>query len=66
MNIPWTRGTITPQAHVGLPPGTVEEEYGARATEEIAVMLDTRRPLRVLEAMTPAEHADYWKSWRSA
>ena len=26
----WIRGTVTRQAHVGLPAGTVEEEYGRR------------------------------------
>jgi homogentisate 1,2-dioxygenase len=26
----WIRGTVTKQAHVGLPAGTVEEEYGRR------------------------------------
>jgi homogentisate 1,2-dioxygenase len=27
MNIPWIRGRVAAQAHVGLPEGTVEEEY---------------------------------------
>jgi homogentisate 1,2-dioxygenase len=59
--------TFHPQGiHHGPQPRAVGRSAEARATEEIAVMLDTRRPLRVLEAMTPAEHADYWKSWRSA
>lgn len=28
MDIPWVRGRVARQAHVGLPDGTVEEEYG--------------------------------------
>lgn len=28
MDIPWVRGRVAHQAHVGLPEGTVEEEYG--------------------------------------
>src|SRR5512135_2166530 len=28
MDIPWIRGRVAAQAHVGLPEGTVEEEYG--------------------------------------
>jgi len=27
MNVPWIRGKVAAQAHVGLPEGTVEEEY---------------------------------------
>ena len=27
MDIPWIRGRVAAQAHVGLPEGTVEEEY---------------------------------------
>ncbi|MBI2389681.1 MAG: homogentisate 1,2-dioxygenase [Deltaproteobacteria bacterium] len=35
----------------------------ARATEEVAVMLDTKNPLRPCQAATQVEIADYWKSW---
>jgi len=36
----------------------------ATRTEEVAVMLDTRRPLKVLPGVTPVELPTYWKSWQ--
>ncbi|MCX5744797.1 MAG: homogentisate 1,2-dioxygenase [Proteobacteria bacterium] len=36
----------------------------AQRTEEIAVMIDTRRPLDVCPPATTLEIDDYWKSWQ--
>ncbi len=51
----------------GLPhgphPGRVEESLGKKRTDELAVMLDTYRPLHVGLAARPVEDPDYAKSW---
>jgi homogentisate 1,2-dioxygenase len=51
----------------GLPhgphPGRVEESLGKKRTDELAVMLDTYRPLAVSQAATTVEDPDYAKSW---
>jgi homogentisate 1,2-dioxygenase len=51
----------------GLPhgphPGRVEESLGKKRTDELAVMLDTYRPLQVGLAARPLEDSDYAKSW---
>ena len=36
----------------------------AQRTEEVAVMIDTRRPLDVCEPAHSLEIVDYWKSWQ--
>ncbi|MGZ3478681.1 MAG: homogentisate 1,2-dioxygenase domain-containing protein, partial [Polyangiales bacterium] len=35
----------------------------AQRTEEVAVMLDTKNPLRPCNAATQVEITEYWKSW---
>jgi homogentisate 1,2-dioxygenase len=51
----------------GLPhgpqPGVVEASLGQRRTEELAVMLDTFRPLRAAGAALRLEDGTYWQSW---
>lgn len=51
----------------GLPhgpqPGRVEESLGKKRTDELAVMLDTFRPLRVARDALPVEDAGYARSW---
>jgi len=51
----------------GLPhgpqPGKTEESIGKKATNELAVMVDTFRPLRVAKAILPVEDPDYGTSW---
>ncbi|MFY0608190.1 MAG: homogentisate 1,2-dioxygenase [Cyclobacteriaceae bacterium] len=51
----------------GLPhgphPGTVEKSIGAKATEELAVMLDTFRPLYVTKTGLKYVDKDYPMSW---
>lgn len=52
---------------MGIPhgphPGTVEASIGAKATEEIAVMVDTFRPLMLTQQAGRIEMADYFRSW---
>ena len=51
----------------GLPhgpqPGRVEESLGKHQTNELAVMLDTFRPLLVAREALPLEDAGYARSW---
>jgi len=57
--------TFHPQGiHHGPQPGASARAKSAKRTEEIAVMIDTRRPLDVAPNAERAERADYWKSWR--
>jgi homogentisate 1,2-dioxygenase len=52
----------------GLPhgpqPGLVEKALGARRTEELAVMWDTFRPMRLTEFARELDEASYAYSWR--
>lgn len=57
--------TFHPQGiHHGPQKKAVERSQEAKATQEIAVMIDTRRPLRPAQAIAPVESADYWRSWQ--
>ena len=51
----------------GLPhgpqPGRTEASIGAKWTDELAVMLDTFKPLHVAKGLLDAEDAAYWRSW---
>jgi homogentisate 1,2-dioxygenase len=51
----------------GLPhgpqPGLTEKSLGAKSTDELAVMIDTFRPLSVAMTALPVEDLDYYKSW---
>jgi len=51
----------------GLPhgpqPGRTEASVGAKWTDELAVMLDTFKPLRVARGFLGAEDPSYWRSW---
>ena len=47
----------------GPHPGTYEGSIGKTKTEELAVMVDTFRPLQVTEAALAIEHDDYHQSW---
>jgi homogentisate 1,2-dioxygenase len=51
----------------GLPhgpqPGLVERSLGARRTEELAVMVDTFRPLRLSTLARDLDDPDYALSW---
>ncbi len=48
----------------GPQPGAVEASMTATRTEELAVMLDTYRPLRLTAAALEIEDPEYWKSWQ--
>ena len=43
--------------------GAIERTKNTKDTQEIAIMVDTRRPLLVDTSMTKIENQDYWKSW---
>jgi homogentisate 1,2-dioxygenase len=51
----------------GLPhgphPGRTEQSIGQKRTDELAVMMDTFRPLRVSTAALAVEDEDYHRSW---
>lgn len=61
-----TRGMITLHPG-GIPhgphPGTVERSLGQKETKELAVMIDTFRPLWVTKAGLSIMSDDYYKSW---
>jgi homogentisate 1,2-dioxygenase len=48
----------------GPHPGTVEDSIGKERTEELAVMVDTFRPLRLTETALEIEDEEYMLSWR--
>ncbi len=60
------RGQITLHP-AGIPhgphPGTVEKSIGAKETQELAVMIDPFRPLKLTKAALEIEDEDYYKSW---
>jgi homogentisate 1,2-dioxygenase len=51
----------------GLPhgphPGKIEESIGKKETRELAVMIDTFRPLYIVKDVHPLEVEDYMSSW---
>lgn len=47
----------------GPHPGTVEKSIGAKETKELAVMIDTFKPLIMTEIAAQIEDVDYYKSW---
>ena len=47
----------------GPHPGTYEGSIGKTKTEELAVMVDTFRPLQVTAQALAIEHPDYHRSW---
>jgi homogentisate 1,2-dioxygenase len=60
------RGMITLHPG-GIPhgphPGTVEKSIGAKETRELAVMVDTFRPLLMTEHAAAVEDGEYYRSW---
>lgn len=48
----------------GPHPGTAEASIGKKGTEELAVMVDTFRPLQLTEHALTNEDADYMLSWQ--
>jgi homogentisate 1,2-dioxygenase len=47
----------------GPHPGTAEASIGAKQTDELAVMMDTFRPLRVSQAVLAVDDPEYPRSW---
>jgi homogentisate 1,2-dioxygenase len=47
----------------GPHPGAVEKGIGAKSTDELAVMVDTFRPLSLTREALTIEDKDYFKSW---
>ncbi len=64
-----TKGMITLHP-MGIPhgphPGTVEKSIGAKETLELAVMVDTFKPLFLTEPVAGLENPDYYLSWLEA
>jgi homogentisate 1,2-dioxygenase len=60
------RGQITLHP-IGIPhgphPGTVERSLGQKETRELAVMVDTFRPLKLTRQAMEIEDKEYYKSW---
>ncbi|MBK6346166.1 MAG: homogentisate 1,2-dioxygenase [Bacteroidales bacterium] len=60
------RGQITLHP-IGIPhgphPGTVEKSLGASGTQELAVMVDTFKPLWITKQAMEIEDPDYFRSW---
>jgi len=54
---------------IGIPhgphPGAVEKSIGQKETKELAVMVDTFKPLKITEQALEIEDKDYFKSWLS-
>jgi homogentisate 1,2-dioxygenase len=50
--------------HHGPQPGAIDAARDLARTDEIAVMIDVRRPLASTEAATRVERTDYWESWK--
>jgi homogentisate 1,2-dioxygenase len=52
---------------IGIPhgphPGTVERSLGAKETRELAVMIDTFKPLKITKQAQEVEDTDYFMSW---
>ncbi|HTZ56295.1 MAG TPA: homogentisate 1,2-dioxygenase [Candidatus Acidoferrum sp.] len=47
----------------GPQPGAVEASLGAKSTDEIAVMVDTFKPLRLSPSALEVEDEQYYRSW---
>ncbi len=47
----------------GPHPGAYERSIGQKSTEELAVMIDTFKPLQVTEAALPYDDGIYYQSW---
>jgi homogentisate 1,2-dioxygenase len=47
----------------GPHPGAYERSIGKKETEELAVMVDTFRPLKLTKQALAIELGDYYQSW---
>jgi homogentisate 1,2-dioxygenase len=56
--------TFHPQGiHHGPQKGAVERTQNAQRTNEVAVMIDTKRPLKKVAESSAFDVPEYWKSW---
>lgn len=61
-----TEGMITfhPQGiHHGPHKKALEKSFNAKTTDEVAVMVDTKKPLKIADTAEQIEFTNYWKSW---
>lgn len=57
--------TFHPQGiHHGPQNGAIERTQGATRTNEVAIMIDTKRPLKVWPEAESVENKNYWASWK--
>ena len=49
----------------GPHPGKYEESIGKKETEELAVMIDTFKPLKIADSLSEIEDKNYYLSWLS-
>ena len=47
----------------GPHPGAMERSIGQKETKELAVMVDTFRPLKLTKAAMNLDDGEYYKSW---
>ena len=47
----------------GPHPGAMERSIGQKETQELAVMVDTFRPLKLTKAAMDLDDGKYYKSW---
>jgi len=47
----------------GPHPGAMERSIGQKETQELAVMVDTFRPLKLTKAAMDLDDGEYYKSW---
>ena len=47
----------------GPHPGAMERSIGQKETQELAVMVDTFKPLKITQQALDIENPDYFKSW---
>ena len=48
----------------GPQPGRMEDSVGVKWADELAVMIDTFKPLKVARPAIEVEDQDYWKTWQ--
>lgn len=59
--------TYHPQGiHHGPQAGAIDRAKDTKATQEVAVMIDTRVPLQVADGLSQVEVENYYKSWSQA
>ena len=47
----------------GPHPGAMERSIGQKETQELAVMVDTFKPLKLTKAAMKLDDGEYYKSW---